>query len=194
MKSKFLSFLLGPLFSLSPLFAQNFDPLGEEENQYLPRMIRVQMEFIEIPHTEYTKIMKKPRKTANDDDLRSACDALIESGKGKVLESTCVIAKPGLKATSGSILEYIYPTEYEPAMGAETVTDKDGKQTAVHGTNAPTPTTFDTKNLGLSFEKCLHSTSCGSAQGRHYLRDNSKWSPHFLQKQTKENSTQIVRS
>ena len=50
-----------------------------------------------------------------------------------------------------AITEFIYPTEYEPASPPYQVTYKDGKTANLPATIA-TPSAFDTKNLGSTFE------------------------------------------
>ncbi|MEN8783135.1 MAG: hypothetical protein ABF379_02115 [Akkermansiaceae bacterium] len=128
---------------------EEFDPLGEIND--LPRMIRVQAEFIEMPHATYTKLMSKPRTSANDTDLRAECAKLVKAGEAGVIETLCVTALPGQSATSESISEFIYPTEYEPG---ELPNEINGA--AVSGDHPigspPTPSAFDTKNTGSTFE------------------------------------------
>ena len=56
---------------VSGLMAQEatpeFDPLGETVEA--PRLVRVQVEFIEMAHESLTKLLLEPRKGANDADL-----------------------------------------------------------------------------------------------------------------------------
>ncbi len=147
------SFLL--LFFLSGIASAqdpdpNFDPLGK--NVDLQKIIRVQLEFIEMPHPALTQLMRKPRQSANDESLRANCDDLLKKGEARVIETVSIITRPGQKGTAESIQEYIFPTEWEPAESAYSVTDKEGVTTAYEGTSAPTPTTFDTINLGTTLE------------------------------------------
>ncbi|YCM45518.1 hypothetical protein V2O64_05730 [Verrucomicrobiaceae bacterium 227] len=128
---------------------ENFDPLGEINN--LPKLIRVQVEFIEMPHTALTKLMKEPRKSANDTDLRAACDKLIEKKEAIVLETASVIALPGQNATTESIKELIYATEYEP-WELPTTVPAEGEGSGPRSMTPPTPTAFDTKNVGTTLE------------------------------------------
>ncbi|MFT6182103.1 MAG: hypothetical protein ACJA1W_004475 [Akkermansiaceae bacterium] len=144
-----LSTLLATVITRSQTQNDNFDPLGEQND--LPRMIRVHAEFIEMPHATYTKLMAKPRASANDTDLRAECAKLVTAGEAGVLESLCVTALPGQNATVESITEFIYPTEYEPAELPNKVADSNPPETTTWA-GPPTPSAYDTKNLGSTFE------------------------------------------
>ncbi len=122
----------------------DFDPLGK--NAMLPRLIRVQVEFIEMPHTELTKLTSQPRSAANDTDLRKKCAELVKAGTARVFETMTATFNPGIKVSTHSGTEFTYPTEYEPAYLPENQSSEP-QQSPVH---PPTPTTFDTATLGSS--------------------------------------------
>lgn len=147
------------LFAFAPLLpAQtgepDFDPLGEHLN--LPKQIRVMVEFIEIPLPELTKLLTEPRKSANDTDLRREVQKMVEAGTAKHIETQLVSARSGETATSEAILEYIYPTEYEPAELPQKVstegTTHDEATFAKGVATPPTPTAFETRNTGSTLE------------------------------------------
>ena len=75
-----------------------FDPLGKNLN--LPRMIRVMVEFIELPLPELSRLLAEPQTSANDNDLRIATGALIEAGTAKQVETQLIIAVPAKLALS----------------------------------------------------------------------------------------------
>jgi hypothetical protein len=129
-----------------------YDPLGEFDE--LPKQVRVQVEFIELSHEQLTELMFGPEPPAKDGELRKQVAQLIKDGKASVLETLLCTAKSGQKATSESIEEFIYPTEYEPAELPQTVHVKDVEDEATRRDLAtgPTPTAFDTRNLGSTLE------------------------------------------
>lgn len=136
------------LIGLNPGFAQDeFDPLGELAEKELPKMIRVQVEFIEVPQEMMTALLSAPRKSANDTELRAELQKQLDAGKAKMLETQMVTARSGQKATSQSIHEFIYPTEYEQP-GLPTPKDPAAPSTV----NPAAPTAFETKNLGSTLE------------------------------------------
>lgn len=131
-----------------------FDPLGE--NVVLPQLVRVQAEFIEVPHETLTRLLLQPREGADDSGLRQELAKLAEEGKATVVETMLCTARSGEKSLAESLKEYIYPTEWEPAeLPNEIHTTASGdKLTGVSRDNAtgPTPTSFETRNLGSTFE------------------------------------------
>jgi hypothetical protein len=131
-----------------------FDPLGETLD--LPKLVRVQVEFIEVPHATLTRLLMDPRTGGNDTDLRKELAALSEKGEATVVETMLVIARSGQKATVESIKEFIYPTEYEPAeLPNEIHITQDGEKTIPDVKDlatGPTPTAFETRNLGSTLE------------------------------------------
>jgi hypothetical protein len=131
-----------------------FDPLGE--NVELPRLVRVQAEFIEVSHETLTQLLFKPRESADDSGLRQELDKLAEEGKATVVETMLCTGRSGEKSLAESLKEYIYPTEYEPAeMPNEVHTTQKGEKVKTDGkeyATGPTPTSFETRNLGSTFE------------------------------------------
>lgn len=138
------------LIGLTPGFAQDeFDPLGEVAEQELPKMVRVQVEFIEVPQETMTGLLYGPKKSANDTELRAKLQELIGKKEARMLETQMVTARSGQKAMGESIHEYIYPTEYAPP------------ELPAHYTKTPPPspiripaipTAFETRNVGSTLE------------------------------------------
>jgi len=146
------------LFSLMPsLQAQekSFDPLGHEAEASLPRQVRVQVEYIELSLEETSALMADSKASKSDIVLREHVTALIKAKKAKIIASQMLVARSGEKATSESIREFIYPTEYEPANLPEKVTFEKGtesKTTLKDLATPPTPTAFEARNLGATLE------------------------------------------
>src|SRR6478735_9289054 len=90
-----------------------YDPLGEFND--LPKQIRVQVEYIDMSHEQLTELMFGDKPAANDGELRKQVAQLVKDGKATIVETMLCVARSGQKATSESIEEFIYPTEYEPA-------------------------------------------------------------------------------
>ena len=133
-----------------------FDPLGEHDD--LPKQIRVQMEFIDVSHEQLTELLFGEKAPANDVELRKQVAQLIKDGKASILETMLCTARSGQKAISESVEEYIYPTEYEPAELPGSINFKDEKDAEAAKVSrrdfatGPTPTAFETKNLGSTLE------------------------------------------
>jgi len=163
MKIPYVIGAVAAAFWLSPVLVSHaqtgtpeFDPLGEFND--LPKQIRVQVEFIDVSHEQLTELMFGEKAPANDVELRKQVAQLVKDGKASILETLLCTARSGQKATTESIEEFIYPTEYEPASLPENVhVNKEGDAEAVKTVRrdlatGPTPTAFDTRNLGSTLE------------------------------------------
>jgi hypothetical protein len=144
------------------------DPFGAGNDP--PKQIRVQLEFIDVAHEQFTDLLFGQHVSANDGELRAKAAALVKDGKASIVETMLCIARSGQKATTESIEEFIYPTEYEPAQMPEKVEvkpDDDQGKTGADTTKpsneklrigprdyatGPTPTAFETRNLGSTLE------------------------------------------
>lgn len=163
MKKSLLHGIVAACFSFAlatPAHAQTgtpeFDPLGEHDD--LPKQIRVQVEFIDVAHEQLTELMFGEKPPANDVELRKQAGQLVKDGKATVMETLLCTARSGEKATSESIEELIYPSEYEPAQLPEDPHSKDkeetdkAKPTRLDSAIGPLPTAFQTRNLGSTLE------------------------------------------
>lgn len=132
-------------------FSQDeFDPLGEIAEYELPKIIRVQVEYIEVPHATMTELLSAPRKSANDGELREKLQELVKKGEAKMLETQMATCRSGQRARSESVHEYIYPTEYDPPVLPSP--EKDKIPAVAFPMNPATPTAFETRNLGSILE------------------------------------------
>ena len=163
MKTPFFLGLLAASFWLSPVLVSHaqtgtpeVDPHGEFNDP--PKQIRVQVEFIDVSHDQLTELMFGENPAANDVELRKQVAGLVKGGKATILETMLCTARSGQKATTEAIEEFIYPTEYEPATLPENVQvnkmeDADAAKTVRRDpATGPTPTAFDTRNLGSTLE------------------------------------------
>jgi len=155
-----LASFIATLITYSQTDPAEADPFSPQNNESAPvnpksieapNMIRVHAEFIEMSQPTYTKLMAKPRTSANDTDLRAECAKHIEKKEARIIESMCVTACPGQTTTSESILEFIHPTEYDPGEVPNEVNGQAAAPNSPFG-SPPTPTAFDTKNTGSTFE------------------------------------------
>ncbi|MBK1831688.1 hypothetical protein JIN77_13210 [Verrucomicrobiaceae bacterium R5-34] len=158
MKRSLKTLALCPLlFAATPIFAQEnaFDPLGEAAEANLPRQVRIQVEYIEMPLEQMSAVMSDATASKGDTVLRQAVAKLMQSGKAKLIENQMLVARSGEKATVESIREFIYPTEYEPSELPSTIKIEKGAESKIASkefATGPTPTAFETRNLGSTLE------------------------------------------
>lgn len=125
------------------------------EGPVLPSLVRVQVEFIEVAHEDLTALMDSDA-AMSDTRLRRKVGELVEAKQATIYETLMVVTRPGQKATSESIEEFIYPTEYEPSeIPVEIHTTGKGDKVKSDGRDyatGPTPTAFETRNTGATLE------------------------------------------
>lgn len=157
------------------------------------RMVRVQVEFIEVSLEQFTDLMFGAKPAANDTELRKQVAQLINDGKASVMENLLCTTRDGQKATTESIEEFIYPTEYEPAELPLVEKTKEGETPKIDSdrvdeATGPTPTAFETRNLGPTLEIEPGISEDGKSIGMrlvseivHHIGDNiwAEWKgPH----------------
>jgi hypothetical protein len=130
-----------------------FDPDLE-----LPKGVQVQVEFVELSHETLTKLLfLRSPKSADATDLRKQVQDLVSKKEAKVLETQIVVGKSGGKATTESIHEFNYPTEYTPPKLQQAPNDSNDKSAAPTPANSfpvtpGDPTAFGTRNVGGTLE------------------------------------------
>jgi hypothetical protein len=133
--------------------AEEEDPFDPDESA--PKMIQVQLEYIELPHEALTKLLflTEP-KTTDAGPLRKTLQEMVARNEAKVLETQLVVSKSSNKSTTDSIHEFIYPTEFEPPSLPCTPKSKDSPppMNGPFPANPAMPTAFDTRNLGSNLE------------------------------------------
>ncbi len=163
---------------------QPYDPMGAEAEAMLPRHVRTQVEYIELSLEQMTALMADPEATKTDTILRQRVAELIKKNKAEIIETQMVIARSGEKSTSESIREYIYPTEYEPPELPTTVKIENGAEDKIKREDLatpPTPTAFETRNLGSTLEveptigENNHTIDLRVAPEIVYHIENKKW-------------------
>ncbi len=131
-------------------FAQEegFDPLGEQAESLLPKMVRIQVEYVET----MTELLAEPRKAANDTPLRAKLQELVKEGKAKIIETQMVTARSGQRASTESVHEFIFPIEYDSPEITVHVPENDKPQPPTPAAGPPTPVAWETRNLGSTLE------------------------------------------
>lgn len=151
------------LFTLSHAMAQTLPTkeaaAEEEKDADLPRLIQCQFECIELTLEEMTNLLfLRDQSKADATALRKDLQKMVAEKKAKVVDTIIVVARSKQKATSESIMEYIYATEYEPAEIPNTVNIPEKKITAQDVKvmewmrTPPTPTAFEPRNVGGNLE------------------------------------------
>ena len=120
------------------------------------KLVRVQVELIDVAHQQLTELMFGDHTSSNDTELRKKVGELVAKNEATVVETMICVARGGQKAITESIREFIYPTEYEPAAVPVTErTNAAGEKTVAYDKDlatGPTPSAWDTRNVGSTLE------------------------------------------
>lgn len=142
------------------LIALTFISCGIATGHQDPQQIRISLQFIEVPHATLTDMLAGPAKSGQA--LHDKAVALSLEGGAKLLETCMVICRSGRKATLETIREEIYPTEYSPPeLPCGNPSGRRAPSTAPMNPAFRTPTAFDTRNTGVTFEVEASSHSNG---------------------------------
>jgi hypothetical protein len=116
-----------------------------------PQALQVQLEYIELSHEALTKLLflAEP-KTSDAALLRKQLQEMVAKNEAKVLETQIAVGSRGQKFTAGSVLEFIYPVEYDaPTVRSDLTKDSLPSTTYI---SPMMPTAYDTKKIGGTLE------------------------------------------
>lgn len=117
----------------------------------LPAMIRVYLEYIEVPHETLTDLMAGKHGRGSG-TLHREVRALVKRKKAHILESCIAVARPGQKMSIESMMEHITPTEYEPSSFPSSLpTLPLGAEFKIPLRPDPT-NAFEVRNVGVTLE------------------------------------------
>jgi phosphatidate phosphatase PAH1 len=135
-------------------FAQEkADPQVKQAEGDLFKIVRVQVEYIEVPHETMTELLFEPRNSVDDTPLRAKLQELVKEGKAKMTETQMANARSGQSASTESVHEYIYPIEYEaPQLVMNNVPENDKPQVLPPVGKPPFPAAWETRNIGSTLE------------------------------------------
>ena len=135
------------------------ETLKEQKDQ-----VAVMIEMIEVDHFVLNQMISRYGKKANDvGEMHDRLMDMVFKDDAKLLETLWGRSPLGQSAAVESVVEKIYPTEYEPpalpqvVMGGNAEKNKAevGKVLMELGGDlytSATPTDFDTRNVGTTFE------------------------------------------
>ena len=112
-----------------------------------PKNIRVTVEYIEVSHQLVTALMTGPHADSGP-KLHARMRELVKENKAHILETSIITARSGYRARVESVMEHIYPTEYEPPSlsSRPPPEEREGKA------RTRNPTAFETQNVGITLD------------------------------------------
>ncbi|MDF1863047.1 MAG: hypothetical protein P1U87_22715 [Verrucomicrobiales bacterium] len=122
---------------------------AEAEGVPLPPGIMIICEFIEVEAMDFSDWLLENPITTDATPLRMEVQKWVKSAEAKIIETMAVHARSGQRAKVEAIHEWMYPTEYDPPMG---VAAKEGEERKNLAIVPATPTAFEVRNVGFTFE------------------------------------------
>ena len=132
-------------------------PAQAQDARDLPANIRIIAEYIEAPHTLVTQVMAGEHADSGP-KLHARMRELVKENKARILETSFVTARSGYRARAESVMEHIYPTEYQPPgrpgtfIGSGPSRSDDAADEAKPPRDHRWPTAFETRNVGVTLD------------------------------------------
>jgi len=133
-----------------------------------PKNIRVTVRLIEVEPADLTRLMD--RHPGSSAELFSATLDLVSNGKAKSIDTVSLTVSASQKGTAESILERIYPTEYDPPSFG--LPPQPEPALPLDITPLVVPAAWNTRTMGSSFE---FEPSFDRGAGRIGIRFVPEW-------------------
>jgi Flp pilus assembly secretin CpaC len=140
MKSPALLFATAALFSLSAVKAEDG----------VPPLIEITVDYVEIAAEDATALLHGKDAPATSVAWHETVEKLVKDGKGKLAGSISVCTKSGQRATSESVQEFLYPTEFNEVKGRQPSSPP--VPAGLTGVDVPTAKVFEMRPVGLRLE------------------------------------------
>jgi len=127
------------------------DPNAKPED-FVPRQILTHVEFIEMPHTELTKLLSDINLLKDEKKLYDTVQKLITDKKAKTLTHAGIIGRSNERSRNEAVKQVIYATEYEPADIVEQEKDKKTGLITPQKVFPFKPTAFEERSVGCIVE------------------------------------------
>jgi len=87
-----------------------------DENAELPKQVGILVEYIQLDHGEANRLVTEHMETGNSNAtaLHEGLAKLITDEKAQRIATAYLVTRSGQRATIKSVVEHIYPTEYDP--------------------------------------------------------------------------------
>lgn len=113
------------------------------------RQLHLLLEYIEVEQEDFSQWILDNKLALDATPMRKTIQEWIDDRDAYLVQSSILTARSGQRGKVESIREYIYPTEYDPPEIPNEVT-LSGRATSP--VTSITPTAFETRHLGHTFE------------------------------------------
>lgn len=113
--------------------------------------VNVQLDWIRLPHLTANQLIRQHLKHSRDGGpLYQVVQDLLAQKKAERLDLASTVVRGGQRSKIDSIMEFPYPTEFDPPQAAEKILLNGG--TVWEPVSAVTPSAFAVKNTGRTCE------------------------------------------
>jgi len=138
------------------VFIKNGDK--KEQVEKTEPNVGILIEYISVDHVTANRIIGEISANPNNvEKTRDSLEEMIDAGKADLVETVWVRARSGDRAKTESIIEHIYPTEYDPPeipnlLGNVSSNSPDDENSSrIHITHGM-PSAFEIRNVGTTLE------------------------------------------
>lgn len=150
MKIPALLLATSALIFVSPIqSADPFAPNGTKADPVSP-LIEITVDYVQMSAEDAGALLHGKDAPATSLAWHETLVNLIKDGKGKLVGSISVSTKSGQRATSESIQEHIYPTEYTSARGRQS--ESPPVPAGLTGVDVPSASSFEMRPVGMRLE------------------------------------------
>lgn len=115
-----------------------------------PKTILITVDFLKVDPATANELVHGEKSPKSGKEWHQALLKLQNPPKAELLGTASVTTKSGQRASSESVQEHVYATEYAPAAGRKPKSPPVPATTS--GVDVPTPTAFEMKPVGLRLE------------------------------------------
>lgn len=149
MKPTALLFAAALSFILTTHAADPFAPDGAKSEPVSP-LIEITVDYVQMTAEDAGALLHGKDAPATSLAWHETLVNVIKDGKGKLVGSISVSTKSGQRATSESVQEHIYPTEYSPAQGRQS--NSPPVPAGLTGVDVPSASSFEMRPVGVRLE------------------------------------------
>ncbi|CAN5494994.1 hypothetical protein BH23VER1_BH23VER1_04490 [soil metagenome] len=160
-----------PIFALAVGSASTVPAASGEDS------VAIRLEYYDLDHGTLNALLSAA-DSGDASSLRASVLERVQAGEATQVESTYLHTKSGLSARVESIIEWIYPVQYDTPNSPQSVTGPVGADSDLIG--SLTPNALETRNVGLILVVDPGARSDGEGSGIHlaqelcvYLGDNT---------------------
>ena len=124
---------------------------GADEEREREKQIGILVEYIELDHAVANRLVREHGGETDVTGMRDEVQRLVDDEAASIVVTAWVIARSGQRAKVESVSKIIYATEFNPPEIPQRL-ELDNVDTSEYLGTPPTPSAFETQNVGVTLE------------------------------------------